>query len=54
MAIINTYQNVMGIVELVTRKWPKEQKERLLKELEAADLESSGGKSGIIELDKGE
>ena len=54
MAIINTYQNVLGIVELVTRKWPKEQKERLLRELAAANQESSGGKSGKIELDKKE
>ena len=42
-----------GIAELVFRKWEKEQKERLLRELEAANQESSGGKSGIIELDKG-
>ena len=52
--MFQTKDNVLGIVELVTRKWPKEQKERLLRELEAANQESSGGKSGIIELDKGE
>ena len=44
MAIINTYQNVMGIVELVTRKWPAEQKERLLRELEAANKEKDHDK----------
>ena len=53
MAIINTYQNVMGIVQLITRDWPKEQKERLLKELEAANQESIGGKSGITLDNKG-
>ena len=52
MEVISTYKNVTGIVELVTRQWPQEQKERLLRELEAANQESSGGKSGIIE--KGE
>ena len=51
MAILSTYKNVTGIIEIVTRHWPAEQKERLLKELEAANQESSGGKSGTIELD---
>ena len=40
MAIINTYQNVMGIVQLITRHWPAEQKERLLRELEANPMGS--------------
>ena len=35
MAILSTYKNVTGIIEIVTRHWPAEQKERLLKELAA-------------------
>ncbi len=54
MAILSTYKNELGIAKLIAANWPAEQKERLLKELEAANQESSGGKSGIIELDKGE
>ena len=39
MAILSTYKNELGIVELVTRQWPKEQKERLLRELEKSEKE---------------
>lgn len=51
--MFQTKNNVIGIVELVTSEWPAEQKERLIRELKAANQESSGGKSGITTLDKG-
>ena len=37
MAILSTYKNELGIAELVSRQWPEEKRERLLKELEAAN-----------------
>ena len=37
--MFQTKDNVLGIVELVTGDWPKEQKERLLRELAAAEKE---------------
>ena len=37
MAILNTYKNELGIAELVSRHWPAEKRERLWKELEAAN-----------------
>ena len=37
MAILSTYKNELGIAELVSRHWPAEKRERLLKELEAAN-----------------
>ena len=49
--MFQTKDNVLGIVKLITRDWPKEQKERLLRELAAAKQESSTGKSGINTLD---
>ena len=37
MAMFQTKNNVTGIAELVSRQWPAEKRERLLKELEAAN-----------------
>ena len=37
MAILSTYKNELGIAKLIAANWPAEQKERLLKELEAAN-----------------
>ena len=44
MAILNTYKNELGIAELVTRQWPAEKRERLLKELEKSEKEKEHDK----------
>mgnify|MGYP003681569516 CR=1 FL=1 len=40
MAILSTYKNELGIAELVSRQWPAEKRERLLKELAANPMGS--------------
>jgi len=52
MAVISTKDNELEIVMLVTRYWPPEKRERLLREI-AANQESKGRVLGIIKLDKG-
>ena len=47
MEILSTYKNELGIAKLIATNWPKEQKERLIKELRAANVEKSSGKTGI-------
>ena len=39
MEVISTYKNELGIAKLIAANWPAEQKERLLRELEAAEKE---------------
>lgn len=41
MAILNTYKNEIGIALCLSEKWPKEQRERLIKELKAANVENN-------------